>query len=95
MTNLSIFPLLLLVLLAETFIDVQSRRSVDQAVEMTVETLLLATISYFVMELEVVQRFVLLNPELTVVGVAVFNIFMGKFSGLRLLEYWRFRDLFA
>lgn len=95
MPELSIFPILLLVLLAETFIDVQVRRNIKQAIEMTFETLLLATISFFVMELETVQEFVLLYPELTIVGVLILNIFIGKFAGLRLLEYWRFKELFV
>lgn len=91
--KLSIFPLLLMVLLAETFMDVQTKRSRNEAIEMTLETLLLATVSYFVMNLQIVQEFVLFNPELTVLGVAIFNIFLGKFQGLRLIEYWRFRTL--
>lgn len=91
--ELSIFPVLVLVLLAETFIEVQSKQGMDQALEMTLETLILAVVGYFVMKLEVVQVFVLLNPELVVVGVAVFNWFLGKFAGLRLLEFIRFRTL--
>ena len=95
LVELSIFPILLLVLLAETFIDVQNKRGMSQAVEMTAETLILATLSYFVMKLESVQTFVLLNPELVVVAVAVFNVFLGRFEGLRLMEYWRFRKILS
>lgn len=93
LAELSIFPILLMVLLAETFIDVQNKRSRGEAVEMTLETLLLAVISYFVMNLELVQSWVLLNPEIVILSVAVFNVFLGKFGGLRLMEYWRFRGL--
>lgn len=93
LAKLSIFPILLMVLLAETFIEVQTRRSRSQAVEMTIETLLLAVLSYFVMNLEIVQSFVLINPELVMLSVALFNVFLGKFHGLRLMEYWRFREL--
>jgi len=93
LTQLSIFPILLMVLLAETFMEVQSRRSRDEAIEMTLETLLLAVVAYFVMNLEMVQLFVLLNTEAVLLIVAIFNIFLGKFSGLRLMEYWRFRSL--
>lgn len=93
LTELSIFPVLVLVLLAETFIDVQNKKGMDQAVEMTMETLILAVVAYVVMKMEVVQEFVLLNPEVTIVGTAAFNIFLGRFAGLRLLEYVRFRSL--
>lgn len=93
LAQLSIFPILLMVLLAETFMEVQNKRSKSEAIEMTLESLLLAIISYFVMNLETVQRFVLVNPEIVMVSVAVFNLFLGKFGGLRLLEYRRFRSL--
>ena len=91
--NLGIFPILLLILLAETFIDVQITRSFSQAVSMTIETLILATISFYLMNWESLQDFVLLNPEIFVLLVMALNIFVGKYSGLRLLEVWRFRKL--
>ena len=93
LTQLSIFPLLLLILLAEKFIDVQTTRGMNEAIEMTVETLILASVSYFVMELESVQKFVLTYPEMLIVGIAMFNVFLGKFSGLRLNEYLRFKSI--
>lgn len=93
LANLSIFPILLMVLLAETFMEVQSKRSRSEAVEMTLETLLLAVVSYFIMNLELVQQLAISNPELVLFSVLIFNIFIGKFDGLRLMEYWRFRKI--
>lgn len=93
LTKLSIFPILLMVLLAETFIEVQVKRSRSEAIEMTLETLLLAVASYFVMNLQVVQLFVIANPELVLISILIFNVFIGKFDGLRLMEYWRFRNI--
>jgi len=95
LADLSIFPILLLVLLAETFIEVQNKRNMSQALEMTAETLILASLSYFVINLGTVQKFVFLNPEITVIGVALFNVFLGKFVGLRLVEHLRFRKLLS
>lgn len=93
LANLSIFPILLMVLLAETFIEVQNKRSRAEAMEMTLETLLLAVFCYFIMNLELVQKVVIVNPEFTLTAVAIFNIFLGRFGGLRLMEYWRFRKI--
>jgi hypothetical protein len=45
------------------------------------------------MNLEFVQKFILTNPELTVLGIAVYDIFVGKYVGLRIMEYWRFREI--
>lgn len=91
--NLGIFPILLLILLAETFIDVQITRSFSRAVSMTIETLILATTTFYLMNWEALQDFVLLNPEIFTFLVVILNVFVSKYAGLRLLELWRFRKV--
>ncbi len=91
--TLNIFPVLLLVLLAETFIDAQITRTFRVALWMTLETLFLALLAFFVLSLQRLQVWVLLNPELAVVLIALTDFLIGKYTGLRLLEYWRFRKL--
>ena len=93
LVKVGIFPILILILLAENFIEVQIGKSQKEAVELTVETIILALISGWVLGLDAVQRFAILNPEWLVLGVAVFNVFVGKYVGLRLLEYLKFRKL--
>jgi hypothetical protein len=93
LVEINIFPILLLVLLAETFIEVQITRTTRSAMEMTVETLVLALLSFFVLSIEALQEWVLLHPETTILGIAFLDIVIGRYSGLRLLERWRFRDL--
>lgn len=90
---INIFPILLLVLLAETFIDAQITRTFKTALYMTVETLFLALIAFFVLSFQSLQLWVLLNPEATVLLIAVGDFLIGRYTGLRLLEYWRFRTL--
>lgn len=93
LTAVTIFPILIMILLAENFIEVQSGGNMREAIRVTTETILIALVCYFVMSLEDLQRFVLLKPELTVLGVGIFNLFVGKYVGLRLMEYWRFRQI--
>ncbi len=93
LTTVTIFPILLMILLAENFIELQAGGNMREAIKITTETLLIALICYLVMSLEELQKFVLLKPELTVFGVAVYNLFIGKYVGLRLMEYWRFRQI--
>ena len=93
LSNFLIFPVLILVLLSEEFTKVQLGKSVRVAINLTTETLLLAMLSYVLLTVEPVQRFALLNPEILILGIAVFDFFLGKFSGLRFLEYYRFRRL--
>ena len=91
--TLSIFPILILILLAETFIEVQIGKSKREAMELTVETIILALISSLVLSLEMVQRFALVHPELLLLFVVVFDVFMGRYVGLRYTEYRKFKKL--
>ncbi len=93
LTVVTIFPILIMILLAENFIRVQLGENMREAIKVTTETILIALFCYFVMDLPALQRFVLLNPELTVIAIAIYDIFMGKYVGLRLMEYWRFRQV--
>lgn len=92
-SDISIFPLIILVLLAEDFTRVQLGKSVRVAVGLTSETIILALVSFIILILPQVEAFALFNPELLLISVAVFDFFLGKYAGLRLLELWRFRKL--
>lgn len=85
--KVGIFPILILMLLAETFIDIQQGRSGGEARDTILQTLLLATISSLILASEGVQKAVLLWPEAIFFGVAVFDLILGKYTGLRLTEY--------
>jgi hypothetical protein len=91
--SVNIFPILILVLLSENFLDALLRTKPADAVALTVETLALAFISSLFLQLEIIQQFALSEPELLIVGIAFFNILVGKFAGLRLTEFLRFRSI--
>ncbi len=93
LTNVSIFPILILTLLAEDFSKVQIGKSARMAVSLATETVILSLISYSFLVMKPIQKFALLNPELLLIFVAVFNIILGKYVGLRVFEYWRYRKL--
>jgi hypothetical protein len=93
--NISIFPVLILVLLAEDFSRVQAGKSVKTAINMTFETLILALFSFLLLTFSPLQKWALLNPELFLLLVLVFNLVVGKYVGLRFMEYWRFRKLIS
>lgn len=92
-SDISIFPVLILVLLAEDFTRVQLGKSIRVAITLTTETLILALISFIILQLRVVQNFSILNPEILLILVAILDFFLGRYAGLRLLELWRFRKL--
>ncbi len=95
LTSVSIFPVLVLVLLAEDFSKVQTGKSAKIAVNLTTETLILSLLSYIFLTLQPLQEFALLNPEILLISVAIFNFLLGRYVGLRLIELWKFRKLIS
>lgn len=93
--NVSIFPVLILALLAEDFTRVQLGKSAKTAISITTETLILALLSYVFLTLKTLQEFALLNPEILLASVALLDLILGKYVGLRLMEIWRFRKLIS
>jgi uncharacterized membrane protein len=91
--SLNIFPILILVLLSENFLDAQASTKPSDAFWLAVETLGLAFVSGLALRLEVLRQFALLEPELLIIGTALFNILVGKFVGLRLTEFLRFKPI--
>lgn len=95
LANVSIFPVLILVLLAEDFTRVHLGKSVKTALNLTTETLILALVSYVFLTLKSLQEFALLNPELLLLGVFIVDLLLGRYIGLRFIELWRFRKLIS
>ena len=91
--SVNIFPILILVLLSENFLDAQSRTKESEAIALTVETIGLAFISGLILKWEIMQNFALTQPELLILGTLLFNIIIGRFAGLRLTEWLRFRSI--
>jgi hypothetical protein len=93
LVTVGIFPILILMLLAETFLDLQAGRSGSEARALIFQTFVLAMISSMLLGSEMVQRAVLLWPEIIFFGVAIFDLFMGRYTGLRLSEYLMYRGI--
>lgn len=91
--TVNIFSIMILVLLAENFLDAQGKTKPADAIALTLETLGLALLSGIILQWESLQKFALLEPELLILLTLVINIVVGKFVGLRFAEYFRFRSL--
>lgn len=91
--TISIFPILILITLAENFVNIQLDKNLRQAAIITSETLLLAVVGFLVMQWSFLQKIVLLNPEITFAVIIGFIILIGRWTGLRLVEYLRFREV--
>lgn len=93
LANVSIFAVLILILLAEDFIRVQLGKSIKTAITLSLETLILAFISYLFLTLKPIEQYVLLNPEISLLGIGVLDLVLGRYTGLRFMEFYRFRKL--
>lgn len=89
-SDLSIFPVLILTLLGESFVSVQLRHSMQESALITVVTISLGLIGFLIATVPVVRNAIVLYPELVLLTVPV-NVLMGRYFGLRLSEYFRFR----
>ena len=75
------------------FIDIQAGRSGGEARDLIFQTFVLAILTSLLLGWELVQKTVLLYPELVYFGVGIFDLFMGRYTGLRLTEYLMYRGL--
>lgn len=89
--NISIFPILFMIMLAEEFVRTQLIKSKGEAQKLTIGTLILSIIGAITMNIKWVQEMVLLNPEIIVILVLVINLWVGNYTGIRVLEVKRFK----
>ena len=89
----SIFAILIMITLVEKFVAAQIQRGAREAILLTSETLVLSVVSYWIISWSWLQNLVLLFPLWAILGSVVINIFLGKWTGLRLSEYLRFREV--
>jgi len=93
LVRLGIFPVLLFIMLAESYIEAQITRTWQSAALMTAETIIIAIIAAMVMGVAGVQKWVLTNPEISVLAILALDFVVGRYKGLRLLEVYRFRKI--
>jgi len=93
LSKISIFPILFLILLSEEFIRFQTGQSRKKAISLTISTLLISIVGAALMSWSNLQEFVLLNPEISMLGILLVGFFIGRYTGFRLLEYKRFKAI--
>lgn len=101
--SIAIFPMLILSTLVEKFLSVKTEKGLSSAILLTCETVLAAIVAYIIaggefdlgivtLQMDFVRRLMLLHPEIIFLLLAL-NFFLGKWTGLRLLELIRFREV--
>lgn len=90
--DISIFPILLLVLLSDRVVALFLERSLREVVTITAVTLILGITGYFLLSWSALRTVIIIYPEFILLVIPV-NILMGRYFGLRVTEYVRFRPI--
>ncbi|MEI8096555.1 MAG: 7TM domain-containing protein [Candidatus Moraniibacteriota bacterium] len=92
LASVSVFPLLIMITLAEKFIATQIEKGSRTAFILAVETLVISVIGYFLVSWDSLTNLILRYPWL-VLFTFIINFSLGKWTGLRITEYLRFRKI--
>ena len=90
--HVGIFPMVIMANIIENFTNTQLERGTGEAFRLTLHTLLVATVSYIGIESAGLKPLVLTFPELLVVVIGI-ELLLGRWRGLRFLEYVHFTRL--
>lgn len=90
--SLSIFPILILMLIGDSIVSVQIYKSVQETFLITGTTLAIGLLGFAMASSSAIQNTLILYPELILLVIPV-NIMIGRYFGLRFLEYFRFNTL--
>jgi len=89
----TIFILLIMSTLSEMLLTVKAEQGWYGALVGIAETVLAALLCVFLVQWSLLQSLILAYPELILLTLLI-NIFLGRWTGLRLVEYFRFREVF-
>jgi transglutaminase-like putative cysteine protease len=92
LAHISLFPIAILAITAERFAIVEAEQGWKKAMQISAMTIVVISACYVVMDSLFLQNMVLAFPE-TLLLVIALNLWLGKWIGMRLYEFYRFRRL--
>lgn len=92
LASTSILPILIMITLIEKFISAQVEKGLRTATMLSIETVIISIVGYYFIIWDVFRDIVLDHPEY-ILFLFVANIFLGRWTGLRLSEYLRFKEI--
>lgn len=92
-TRETVFLLLVMSTLSESFLNLKTEQGWRSAILGVFETIVAALLCVFIVQWAAFQSLILAYPELILLTLPI-NVLLGKWTGLRLVEYFRFREVF-
>jgi len=102
--SLAIFPVIIMGTLTEKFVSLRSEKGLPVSLIIMFETFFVSLVAYFIaggkidlyfihIQWNYIQNLVLNHPEVLALFVAL-NLYLGRWTGLRLSEYIQFSEVF-
>jgi hypothetical protein len=88
----SIFPILIMITIVEKFVAAQIEKGDRAAVVLAVETLLISILGFFIASSRTLIQLIASYPWVILLTIPI-NIVLGKWTGLRISEYFRFKEI--
>lgn len=89
----AIFPMLMISTISERISSAQVEEGILEALRGIIQTIIVAVIAYYVVVWPWLIMMIMAYPEIVILPL-VGSLMLGRFTGLRLIEYFRFRSLF-
>jgi len=88
----SIFPLIIMITIVEKFVSAQIEKGNRTALILALETLFISLAGYYLASWGFLVSAIKTYPWIILFSIPI-NILLGKWTGLRLAEYFRFREV--
>ena len=92
--SVDILPLLLMITVSEQMISMYIKKGRKAAYILTLGTLFISSITYILISWSWLQELMLERPYISILALLV-NLVIGKWTGFRLKEYFRFKSIVA
>jgi hypothetical protein len=90
--SVALFPIVIMTMMVERMSIVWEESGVRAALQQAAGSLAVATVAYLIFRVELVQHLAFVFPELLLIVLAAM-LLLGRYSGYRLSEVYRFRPL--
>ena len=88
----SIFPILIMITIVEKFVAVQIEKGNKIAMILAVETLIISVLGFYIASSKPLIYLLVQHPWIVLLTIPI-NVVLGKWTGLRISEYFRFKKI--